>query len=159
MSTCDVAYVKSDYVSNSEKVMTTQEERQRSLMGQLLNRSVVNRYSSPIRNPKQSGVTLISPYIPTTRTFLIGPLESNRAYVFQMACVDTSGYRYISKQLFFKTGNYISKHSFSTGASTYIVLLRGNYELIFNSYQDIPHNMAKFYQKIHVLCNICIPLI
>ena len=103
-----MAYVKSDYASNSKEAMTTEGERKYSIIKLLLNHSELNKFSSSIRKMKQSGVTLITSYIPTTRSFLIGPLESNYTYVFQMTCVDNTGYRYISKQLFFTTGNYFS---------------------------------------------------
>ena len=105
MSTCDVAYVKSDYErASSKKARTTQGERKLNFIGQLLNRTRVNKYDSLIHKPKGSGVTLISSYIPTSRTFVIAPLESNHPYVFQMACEDNNGYQSISKVLDFKTG-------------------------------------------------------
>ena len=104
MSTCDVAYVKSDYESNSKKAMTTQEERKQNFMGQLLS----NKYASDILDTNQkSRGALINSYIPPPRIFVIAPLESNRTYIFQMACVDTKGHRHVSKQLVFKTGKQI----------------------------------------------------
>ena len=108
MSTCDVAYVKSDYESNSKKAMTTQEERKKNFMGQLLSKTGIQKYASDIHDANQkSRVALINSYIPPPRIFVIAPLESNRTYIFQMACVDTKGHRHISKQLVFKTGKQI----------------------------------------------------
>ena len=100
--------MKSDYESNSKKSMTTQEERKPNLMGQLLSKTMIHNYASDIHDTNQkSKVTSIYSYIPPPRIFVIAPLESDRTYSFQMACVDTMGNRYISKQLVFKTGNQI----------------------------------------------------
>jgi len=108
MSTCDVAYVKSDYKSNSKKAMNPQEERKQNFMGQLLSKTAIHKYSADIHDSNQKrGVALINSYIPPPRIFVIAPLESNRTYIFQMACVDTKGHSHLSKQLVFKTGNQI----------------------------------------------------
>ena len=116
MSTCDIAYVKSDYV---KKVMTSQENRQRDdfslvLRSLLLNHTSLGKgstsSSSHIHNnlKQQIGLPFISPFKPTSRTFLIAPLKPNSTYVFQMACLDTAGYKYFSKQLQFTTGKRLT---------------------------------------------------
>ena len=113
MSTCNVGYVKSDYFSRRSETtkgisMATQAERRKKrLMGQLLNKVGVHQSTSTNHpNPEESNITLISSYIPTTRTFFIAPLESNHSYLFQMTCVDLQGHLHISKQLNIEKGEY-----------------------------------------------------
>ena len=105
MSTCDVAYMKSDYSSDSERTKITEVEQQKSFLGQLLNVTTVKKYASHFQNPKPSGTFFRMSYIPRTRSFVIDSLESNQEYVFQMTCVDVVGYQHISSVLSFKTGN------------------------------------------------------
>ena len=105
MSTCDVAYVKSNYDSNSKKGTATQEKGKQNFMGQLLSKSKIHKYISDSQDTDEnSRVTLINSYIPPKRIFVIAPLESNRTYIFQMACVDNNGQKHVSEQLIFKTG-------------------------------------------------------
>ena len=105
MSTCEVAYMKSDYSSDSERTKITEVEQQKSFLGQLLNVTSVKKYASHFQNPKPSGTFFRMSYIPRTRSFVIDSLESNQEYVFQMTCVDVVGYQHISSVLSFKTGN------------------------------------------------------
>ena len=109
MSTCNVGYVKSDYSRDSKMGMATQVERKKRLMGQLLNTVGVHKSTSKSHHPNQeeSKVTLIISYIPTTRTFLVAPMESNHTYLFQMACVDRQSHFHISKQLSINKGNVV----------------------------------------------------
>ena len=105
MSTCEVAYMKSDYSSDSERTKITEVEQQKSFLGQLLNVTTVKKYASHFQNPKPSGTFFKMSYIPRTRSFVIDSLESNQEYVFQMTCVDFVGHQHISSVLSFKTGN------------------------------------------------------
>ena len=107
MSTCDVAYVKSNYESNSKKGTDTQGKVKQNIMGQLLSKTKIHKYISDSQDTDEnSRVTLINSYIPPKRIFVIAPLESNRTYIFQMACVDNKGQKHISERLLFKTGRY-----------------------------------------------------
>ena len=109
MSTCNVGYVKSDYSRDSKTGMATQAERKKRLMGQLLNTVGVHKSTSQIHHPnkKESKITLISSYIPTTRTFFVAPLQSNHTYLFQMACIDRKGHFHLSKQMSINKGDVI----------------------------------------------------
>ena len=134
MSTCDIAYFKSDYLSNSQKATQTERQLRNSFVRQLMNQSIASQVSSSfVLNLKQNGVTFISPYIPTTRTFLVGPLESNLAYVFQMSCVDNDGYGYFSRPLHFTTGN--AEFKFSLG-SIFVHLCTRSGFVMFHFYEN-----------------------